>query len=320
MGILYFLTFLISCAALIFLGTRIVRLLTEVARFLEMKEFIVASVLMAFITSLPELFVGITAALNNKSILALGNIMGSNIIVLTLVIGIGGLLANGLSFKEKTLQRSASYATLIAPIPLFLMLDGYLSRWDGLVLFLTFAFYFHQLFLQKERFEKILDGRKSKKNVEKKEKVKFLKNILVALLAVALLLVTSEGVVWSASKLSETLNLPISLIGIFLVAMGTSGPELAFGIRSISLGHEEMTLGDSMGSVVMNSTFILGTVALINPFTIPDLSPYIIGVGFTVALVAIFLIFIKTDKTVSKKEAITLVLLYFLFFFLETFR
>lgn len=315
---LYFLAFIISCIALIYSGTRVVELLTEIARFLEMREFVVASFLMAFVTSLPEFFIGVTSAFHNESILSLGNVIGSNIIVLTVVVGIGGIIAGGLSFKEKTLQRSTSYAALIAPLPLFLMLDGYLSRWDGLVLLLLFSFYFHQLSLQEKHFTKILDGRKRKK-IGKKEKIGFLVNIFKLLLVVVLLLISSEGVVRSASQLSDRLKLPLPLIGIFLVALGTSGPEIAFGLRSISMGHEGMTLGDGMGSVVMNSTLILGSVALICPFAVDDLSPYLIGVGFTALVSSIFFIFAKTDKTISKKEALVLILLYLLFFFAEIF-
>lgn len=84
------------------------------------------------------------------------------------------------------------------------------------------------------------------------------------------------------------------------------------------MGHEEMTLGNIMGAVVVNSTLTLGFASLLRPFVINDLSPYFIGVGFTVAIASIFLIFIKTDKTISRKEAFFLILLYIVFFFVET--
>ncbi len=316
---LYLLIFIVSCAALVYSGTRIVKFLAKIARFLEWKEFIVASFLMTFITSLPELLIGLSSAYHQKPLLSLGNIMGSNIIVLTLVMGVGGILAGGLELKEKTLQRSTLYATLISPIPLFLMLDGYLSRWDGVVLYLVFAFYFHQLSLQEKRFVRSFNNLNNKEKTSKKARRKFFKYVLITFSSVGLLLFSSEGVVWSASKLAAALDIPLPLIGLFLVAAGTSGPEIAFGMRSISMGHEEMTLGDVMGSVVLNSTFIMGSVALLSPFAIPDLSLYFVSVGFTIFVSLIFLLFVKTGKTISKRESFILILIYILFFFTETF-
>lgn len=316
MIVLYILMFAVSCIALIYTGTWIVQYLVKIARFLEWKEFVVASFIMTFVTSLPELFVAASSAFHNQPILSLGNIMGSNIIALTLVMGIGGLVAGGLDLKEKTLQRSTLYATLIAPIPLLLMLDKELSRWDGMVLCLIFVFYFHQLVLQEKRFSKAFD------DVEKKGKAgqrDFLKNVSIAILCIFLLLLSSEGVVWSSTKLARGLNISLPIIGLFLVAAGTSGPELAFGIRSISLGHEEMTLGNTMGSVVVNSTLIIGLVAILRPFVIPDLSPYFIGVAFTVSIASLFLVFVRTDRKISEKESFFLIFSYILFFFVEAF-
>lgn len=315
---LYLLLFVASCAVLVYSGTWIVKFLVKVARFLEWKEFIVASFIMTFVTSLPEFFVALSSSFHNKPLLSLSNIMGSNIIALTLVMGIGGMLAGGLELKEKTLQRSTLYATLIAPLPLFLMLDGHLSRWDGVVLCLVFVFYFHQLVLQEKRYTKPFNNFTDHKKTNKKEKRDFLKNVSMVFLGVCFLLLSSEGVVRSASYLAKALGFPLPLIGLFLVAAGTSGPEIAFGIRSISMGHEEMTLGNTMGSVVMNSTLIIGVVSLLRPFVINDLSPYFIGVGFTVFIASIFLVFVKTDKTISRKEAFFLILLYIVFFLIET--
>ncbi len=315
---LYLLLFVASCAVLVCSGTWIVKFLVKIARFLEWKEFIVASFIMTFVTSLPEFFVALSSAFHDKSLLSLSNIMGSNIIALTLVMGIGGVLAGNLEFKEKTLQRSTFYATLIAPLPLFLMLDGQLSRWDGVVLCLVFVFYFYQLILQEKRHTKLFNNFSDRNKTTKKDKRDFLKNVLMVFLGVFFLLLSSEGVVRSASYLAEALLFPLPLIGLFLVAGGTSGPEIAFGIRSISMGHEEMTLGNIMGAVVVNSTLTLGFASLLRPFVINDLSPYFIGVGFTVAIASIFLIFIKTDKTISRKEAFFLILLYIVFFFVET--
>jgi len=311
----YVLIFIISCLVLARSGTWIVRALTRIAQFLKWKEFIVASVLMAFATSLPELLIGITSALHQKPQLSFGDIIGSNIIVLTLVIGIGAILAKGLRFEGKILQRSSAYASIIACLPFLLILDGNLSRIDGVILILALVFYFYRLLSHGERFTKILSNFFNKDRDDFKP---FLKNLGIFLGSVCLLLLSAEGIVFSAFNLAAILNLPLVIIGMFLVAIGTSLPEITFGIRSIAMGHKEMILGDVMGSVVINSTLVLGLVALICPFIIPDFSPYFVGIIFTAVTVFLFVVLTRTaDQIITKKEALFLFGIYILFVICE---
>lgn len=288
--------------------------MVRIARFLKWKEFVVASLIMTFVTSLPELFIGISSAIHNKPLLSLGNVVGSNIVVLTLVIGVGSLVAKGLGFEGKTLQRSSLYAAFITPLPLILMLDGMVSRWDGIILYLALIFYFHRLVLKEERFSKvindILNGKKGDIKV-------LIKNMGLLLVGVGLLLGASEGAVWSASGLASTFNISLPIIGLLLVSIGTSGPEIMFGIQSISMGHDDMILGDAMGSVVVNSTFVLGTMALIRPFAVVDLPLYFVSILFTIVVVSLFAIFAKTDEKITQREGIFLIFIYVLFLIIE---
>jgi cation:H+ antiporter len=308
------LIFIASCLVLVRSGIWVVQALSKIAQFLKWREFIVASILMAFTTSLPELFIGVTSSFHQKPQLSFGDIIGANIIALTLVIGIGAILAKGLRFEGKILQRSSLYAAFIAPLPLLLMMDGKISRIDGVILFLAFGLYFYRLLSQEERFSKILSNSFNRDRVGFKL---FLKDLGIFLGGVFLLLISAEGIVFSASSFAAEFNLPLVIIGAFLVALGTSLPELTFGIRSITMGHREMILGDVMGSVVINSTLILGLVALICPFEIANFSPYFIGIIFTVAAALFFTIFSRTSGTISKREAIFLILIYITFILFE---
>lgn len=313
---LYIFIFIASCLILFWAGRWLVTTLTRMAHFLGWREFVVASVLMAFVTSLPELFIGVFSAFHKRPQLSFGVVIGSNIIALTLIVGIGGLLAKQLRFGSKILQRSSLYTAAIAPLPLLLMLDGKISRWDGIILFLAFGFYFHRLLSQEERFTKILS------NSLRRDRVGFglfLKDLKMFFGGVCLLLLSAEGIVFSVLKLAEIFNLPLLIIGIFLVALGTSLPEIAFAIESITMGHKEMILGDVMGSVVVNSTLILGLVALMCPFEISTFSPYFTGILFTVIVALSFAIFAKTDRKITRREALFLLLIYVIFVICELF-
>lgn len=313
---LYIFIFIVSCLILFWAGRELVKSLTRIAKFLDWREFVVASVLMAFVTSLPELFIGVFSAFHKRPQLSFGVVIGSNIIALTLIVGIGSLLAKQLRFGSKILQRSSFYTAAIAPLPLLLMLDGKVSRWDGIVLFLAFGFYFHRLLSEEERFTKILSNSLRRNRVDFRL---FLKDLKMFFGGVFLLLLSAEGIVFSVLRLAEIFNLPLLIIGIFLVALGTSLPEIAFAIESITMGHKEMILGDVMGSVVVNSTLILGVVALMCPFEISTFSPYFTGILFTVIVALSFAIFAKTDRKITKREAILLLSIYVIFVICELF-
>jgi len=312
----YLLVFLLACVVLVRSGTLTVRSLTRIAQFLEWKEFVAAAILMAFVTSLPEFFVGLSSGFHHKPQLSFGNIIGANIINLTLVIGIGVWLAKELRFEGRVLQRSSLFAGICALLPLLLMLDGKISRIDGIVLLLALIFYFQRLIRQEERFTRIFSNKFKREWSQFKL---FLRELGLFLFGVGLLLLSAEIIVRSASALAIELNFPLVLIGLLLVSLGTTLPEITFGIKSIALGHRELILGNTLGSVVVNSTLILGMVALISPFEIPNFSPYFTGIIFTLTTVLLFSLFIRTGQLVTRKEALILFSIYLLFVLAELF-
>ena len=314
--LLNLLIFIVSCLFLVRSGLWVVKSLIKMAQFLGWREFIVSSVLMAFSTSLPEIFIGITSAFSGMPRLSFGDVIGSNIIALTLVIGIGAILADGITFRRKFLQRASIYAGLYALLPLLLMLDRDISREDGIILFFALVFYFLQLLSEEERFTKVFSNHFT--NDWPRVKALF-KNLFLFFAGVAILLISAQGIVYSASQLADLFHFPLVIIGTILVALGTSLPELVFGIRSITLGHKQLILGDVMGSVVINSTLVLGLTAMISPFKINDFSPYFKGTIFTLATCLFFVFFARTDRKLTKKEAIFLVGIYALFVFAEVF-
>jgi len=313
---LYFAIFVSSCILLIFSGTWVVSSLTRIARFLRWKEFIVAFILMAFATSIPELFVGITSAISKIPQLSFGDIMGANIIDLSLAIGLVVLFLGSIELERSTTRRNSIIIAIIAFLPLLLVLDGDLSRIDGIVLLLAFALYMTWLFERKEMFSKVYNGHKTLAHDLVSIKI-FLKSLAVFFGSILLLLAGAEGIIFSASYFAGLIGLPLGVIGIFLVGIGTTLPEMYFSIKAGKSGHEGMILGNLMGSVVINSTLVLGIVALIHPITIVDFSPYSIARGFLLITVIFFLFISKTHERISRKEAIILIGIYLLFLITE---
>lgn len=284
--------------------------MVRIAQVLEWSSFLTAFVLMAFATSLPELFVGLSSAFHKIPQLSFGNVIGANILNLTLGIAVVVLVAGGLKVKKGIARRDALFTSFIAFLPILLMLDGQVSRVDGIVLLLALAFYLKRLFGQKQRLVKVFNDKFKKDWTQFKL---FLKDVAIFLAGMSLLLLSAEGVVRSAKFFAGAINLPLVVTGIIFVSLGTVLPELTFGIKAIAMGHREMALGNFMGTVVVNSTLILGVVSLISPLKIPNFSPYFVGILFTVIVALIFAVFIRTDLKITKKEALILLGIYALF-------
>ena len=311
------LIFLVSCLALPWLGSMLVGALINIARFLKWREFIVAFFIVAFAACLPNLFVDINAAIHKIPQLAFGDVVGGNMVDLSLVIALAALLARGsLPAESKMVQTSALFTAGIALLPLLLIMDGNLSRGDGLVLIFAFLVYVFWLFSKEERFKKFYEGYEKKPTLGVSG---FIINLVKIILFLVLLLLASQGIVKSAEFFSSAFKIPISTIGILVVGLGNCFPEMYFSIVSARKNQGWMILGDIMGSVIICATLVLGIVVLISPFEIPDFSPFAIARIFTIIAAFFFLFVIRTGQKITKKEGIFLLFLYIVFLITEIF-
>lgn len=312
---LYIFIFIVSFFVLALSGKWMVRALANIAKFLGWREFVVAFIVVSFGTSIPNLFVGISAALHKIPELSFGDVVGGNVIDLTLVIALAVFVAGGLSTDSRTVRSSSLFTIAIALLPLILVLDGILSRIDGVILILTFLFYIWWLFSKQERFSKIYNG-SAERNPVKGLKF-FLKDLGIFIVGLALLLVSAEIIVRSVAYFSKSLNSSVATVGLLVVALGNCLPETYFSILSAKAGQTWMILGNLMGSVIIPATLVLGVVALIYPIQITDFSPFAVARFFLIISSLFFLLFLRTDRKITKKEAMFLLLLYIAFVIVE---
>lgn len=309
--IIYVLIFLISCVALYFAGEMVVRSLVRVARFLGWREFVVAFFVMAFAASLPNFFLGISSALHNIPHLSLGDIAGNNLIAMTLAVAMGALLTkNGLPAQSRTVQTTSLFMMVAAISPFILIIDGTLSRIDGLILISIFIFYNIWLFSKKDRFTRIYDDKKEL--LFSGFKI-FLKDLGRILLGILLFIAAAEGVVRSAQVFAIALRFPLILVGILITSIGNSLPEIYFSAISARRGDTWMILGNLMGSVIVPATLVLGIVTLITPIVVDDLSYFFIARFFLIVAAVSFFLISRTGHKITKRESVFLLALYFLF-------
>ncbi len=316
---LYILIFIISCLSIALAGSKLVKSLIKMARYLGWREFVVAFFVMAIAGSLPNLFIGINSAFHKIPQLSFGDIVGGNIADLTLAVACAVLIGGAsLPAGSRLIQTSAVFTAGIAILPLVLILDGSLGRIDGLILLLAFFIYIVWLFSKSERFKKIYNkGKEEGKTVIRFKD--FLKNLILVILALILLLLGSEGIIMSVQVLAKTLKLTLPMIGILIVGLGNALPETYFAVISARKKQTWMILGDLMGAVIVCATLVLGIVALICPIEIADFSSFAMARIFLIIAAVFFLIVVRTGKKISKKEGLFLLGIYFAFFFLEIF-
>lgn len=317
--IFYVLIFLISCGAFYFSGELIVNSLTHLAKFLKWKEFAVSFLIMAVVAAFPNLFVGIISALNGIPQLSFADVLGGNVVDLTLAVALAALFSqNGIPAQSRTIQITLSFTAIAAVLPVLLAWDGLVSRADGIILILFYVIYLIWLFSKKENFSKVCEETPTQTKLHKKSNY-YLFNALKVTSAIIIFLFAAQGIVSSAQYFAETFNWSLILIGLFVVSIGNAAPEIFFAITCAKKNNGWMILGDLMGAVIGSATFVLGIVALINPIEIKDFSPFAVARFFTVLGIFFFFIFTKSDQRISKKEAAFLLFLYIAFIVAELF-
>jgi len=299
--------FIGGCLILVKSAETMVKSLSNIGAYFRMTEFVIGFIVMAFATSIPELFIGISSALQKRPELALGNVIGANVIDLTLVIGIAALLRRGIRIETKTVKTDTVYMFLISLLPVILMLDNEISRIDGVILLVVFCLYLIKLMSQKERFKETAGS------LEKRE---FYKSVAFLLTAIIFTYLSSSIIVQSGHKLALGFGIPEILIGLFMISIGTTLPELTFETKAVLSDHKYMALGDCIGSVIANSTLVLGITAILYPIT-ADFLLFITGASFMLTVAFLFMTFIEAEKHILWQEAVALILIYILFIIVE---
>lgn len=309
---LYLFVFILSFFILAYASNWLVDSLDKLARFLKWKEFVTAFFTMALGATVSNFSVGISSALRGIPELSFWEITGGNVIDLTLAVALAILIGKGgLVLPSRVVQGSAYFVLLVTALPLFLILDMNLSRLDGLVLIAAFIAYLFWLFSKNDRFNK-----EYKQNTVMGIKEVF-KTVVKLFFSVIFLIVAAEGIVRSSSYIVQGFGVPLALLGVLIIGLGNALPEIFFSVQAARKNKGWMVIGNLMGSVILPGTLVLGAVVLIHPISISNFSPFFIGRLFLLIATLFFLVFIKTEKTISRKEGIFLLALYLLFIFVE---
>ncbi len=280
--ILFFIGIVAGLIVLVLSADRFVNGSVATARNLGMSPMLIGLTIVAFGTSAPEMIVSGTAALADSSSLAVGNAIGSNIANIALVLGITALVSP-IPLKAMVLKREFPVLVTATLAVTVLFLDNHLGAWDGVIMIFILAVSMY--FLTRNN----LDAPELVEEVAEIPSTSTPKAILQLVISLALLLASSKLLVWGASGVAREAGVSELIIGLTIVAIGTSLPELAASVASALKGHHDIALGNIIGSNLFNLLAVLPIPAILNPVTLGGevlLRDYSIMLGLTILLAA----------------------------------
>jgi cation:H+ antiporter len=288
----------------------LIRNSSALARALGVSPMIIGLTIVSIGTSLPEFVVSLMAALQDTMGMSIGNIVGSNIANICLILGVGAFLTN-LRVRKRWVYKEVPFMIIATLVFLFFSRTQYIiERWEGLLLLSLLAFFL--LYLSRESVLQ-MQGFSTKKqysgDIRLSRKLMFL---LLSLVGMALLITGSKITVDSGTIIASTFGISDVVIGLTLIAVGTSLPELATTIVGAIQKETDIVVGNVIGSNIFNLLFIGGAVATIKPLQIPS---DFFGFEIIFLLGSSLLIwpFMRYQWNVHKIEGAILLIIYTLF-------
>ncbi|MBX9975394.1 calcium/sodium antiporter [Cytobacillus firmus] len=275
---------------------------SKIAAFLKISPLLVELTIVAFGTSSPEATVSILAAMDGSADVAIGNVVGSNIFNITLVVGITAMISP-LKVESTTIRKEIPFTLLATAALMIFISDTYLnsigsnvvSRSDGLVLLLIFAVFMYYL------FEVARESRSSTKaDFIKTSAGQWTKQSLLTIAGLAAIIFGGDLVVRSSKEISYSLGMSETLVGLTIVAIGTSLPELVTSVAAAVKKESEIALGNIAGSNIFNILFVLGASAAISPLPVDP--KMFIDITILILITFVLLIFSRSQYAVGKYE------------------
>ena len=302
---------LAGLAGLYFGGEWLVTGSSKIALRFNVPAIIIGLTIVAVGTSAPELFVSVQAALDGKEGLALGNVIGSNIANIGLILGLSGTISV-VSVKQTLIRREIPILIFITLFAAALTLDGQLNRLDGILLLMGFIAFNIFFYMVSKLTDEELDLDVPDEDALKDSNQSVWVDVAYVVSGSVLLVIGSRLMVIGATALAEAIGVSDLVIGVTIVAFGTSLPELATSITAIMKQEDDIAIGNVIGSNVANLLLVLGTTSTIKTIHVgeTDLSivEYVVMIGFTLILLPF-----ARDKQLSRVESAILLGAYIAF-------
>ncbi len=285
---------------------------SNIARLLRVPSLLIGLTIVAFGTSSPEATVSIIAALEGNADVALGNVIGSNVFNLTLVVGLAAFLYP-LKVESATVKKEIPFTLLASIVLLILMSDvalqgfsqNLLTRSDGFIFLSFFAIFMYYV------LEVAKNSRSNTPQQPIPSGLRWGKNITVTLIGLIAIVFGGDLVVKNSTTIAYSLGMSEALVGLTIVAIGTSLPELVTSVMAALKKQSEIAIGNIVGSNIFNILFVLGASSVISPLAVNN--KVFVDVIVMIFFTAVLLLFSRTRYRIGKLEGLTLVFVYLVY-------
>ena len=300
------LIFIASLAILVWGADIIIGRSEHLAKHFGLSEFFIGATLVALGTSLPEMAASISASAQGHPQIAVANIIGSNILNITLVLGLVFLVARSVNPHRDFFAKDSSWALFPVFIFILMLSDGVIGRFEGLMMIGLMGAYL--LFLIQDAQELLeSDG---DENTEK-DAFNWLQTSIWLLVGFVAVVYGADYLIDSAQRIARQFGVSEWIIGVVMISMGTSMPELVVSIVAARKGKADMAIGNIIGSNMANLSVALGAAALTQPLVL-DPMHYLYDIG-TLLVAMLMLVFIAANKLYNRAAGITLLIVLGLF-------
>jgi len=300
-----FVIFVIAMAVLIWGADVIIDQSEHIALKFKIPEFIIGATLIALGTSLPEMAASIAASYNGKSDIAVSNVIGSNVLNITLVLATVFLIAKKINPARDFFAKDSTWALVPVLVFVLMIIDGVISRFDATLLLLLMGAYMMFLLQDAKDIPELEDLDDSNHTFS------WFKIILMLLVGFVLVIVGAHFSIESASEIARSFGISEWVIGIIMISLGTSLPELVVSVSAAFKGKIDMAIGNIIGSNMANTTVVLGAAAMVQPIKIDALAN-IFDIS-TMIVATLLLVFITANKLYTKSAGISLLIILGLF-------
>ena len=259
-------------------------------------SLVIGLTIVAMGTSAPEAAVSITAALKGSADITVGNIVGSNIINILVILGISAIIAP-LAVAKSTVKLEMPFLIIVTALFLLLGIDGKIGFLDGVIFICAFALYLTYLF--------VMAKKNRTDDIKNKQKISLSKSVIWTIVGLVMIILGSDFTVDAASKIAAAFGMSERFIGLTIVALGTSLPELFTSVCAARRGKADIAIGNIVGSNIFNILFVVGISALIVP--VPFANGFIFDTTVAIAAAILLLMCCIKDRQLKRFSGILMI-------------
>ena len=285
----------------------------SIARKFNIPSMIIGLTIVAMGTSAPEAAVSITSSLSGQNDMSVANVVGSNFFNILVVLGVSALISK-LPVQKNTIKKDTPFLLIVSGLLLVFGINKYISRIEGLILLIVFVYFLYstvKMAKSATNLDSSSDNEIALAESDTTTQTPILKTVILSIIGILGIVIGGDMVVDSATSIATLFGMSANLVGLTIVAIGTSLPEFVTSIVAIKKGETEIAIGNVIGSNIFNILLVLGLATFISPITISTLA--LIDIIFMLCITILLYLFMKKDYSLLKKHGIILVGIYIVY-------